>query len=372
LNPLAVFITRTKLEAMRLDPTVLERLASRLIERLRTVASRLRLDRPFSAREHRLLAADLRLPNQEYLARWFAPSVLTQLARVEFEARRLRDPVVANTVRLVLSDLLRSVSLQDPGDLRIRRRKDAKDNYPAIPRFAELLERRVRAIASARRVLGNIRGVQEVARADVRVALGPQLKHLRAQDMFDAVITSPPYATALPYIDTQRLSLAFLGLASEAELRSLERALIGNREIGKRERDHDVQLIGSDGGILPTRVLRLCRRALRLLQKGPDGFRRQNTPALLFRYFKDMALAFANIRPLVKPGGRLAFVVGPNRTTLGGRPLTIDTPRLLLEVAEHVGWRRVELVSLDAYQRYDVHQRNSIRAETLVILCRPT
>ncbi len=46
---------------------------------------------------------------------------------------------------------------------------------------------------------------------------------------FDAAITSPPYATALPYIDTQRLSLIWLGFASPKEVKVLENNLIGSR-----------------------------------------------------------------------------------------------------------------------------------------------
>jgi len=115
----------------------------------------------------------------------------------------------------------------------------------------------------------------------------------------------------------------------------------------------------------------LCRRALQLVQNHPDGFRRKNMPALLYRYFTGMAAVFANLYRHVRPGGSFAFVVGPNRTTLGGRQILVNTPQLLQDVAVHCGWRTCELVELDAYQRYGVHQRNSIRAEALVIVRRP-
>ena len=63
-----------------------------------------------------------------------------------------------------------------------------------------------------------------------------ELVNGRAPRAFDAVITSPPYATALPYIDTQRLSLVLLGLIGADELRATEAALVGAREITIGER----------------------------------------------------------------------------------------------------------------------------------------
>src|SRR5207248_2798713 len=66
-------------------------------------------------------------------------------------------------------------------------------------------------------------------------ALLPMLR-VRKVEAFDVAITSPPYATALPYLDTQRLSLALLGIIGSRELRHGEKQLIGNREIQDKER----------------------------------------------------------------------------------------------------------------------------------------
>lgn len=370
LNPLAVFIARTKVAALKLASDALEGEAARLGGLLLRVSTDLDFNRAFGRAESRRLAAETRAPNHQYLERWFTPSVLLQLERIDQEARRLRQAVVTDLARLVLSDLLRAVSLQDPGDLRIRRRKDAKVNYPVIPLFLSALKGRVQAILAARAVLERVSGLHLVAQADARLPLSEQLPAGTVRKKFDGAITSPPYATALPYIDTQRLSLAFLGLAGENELAALERELIGNREIDKRERAEDEARILAKTDALPPSVTRLCRTTLSLVHKSTDGFRRQNMPALLYRYFSDMARVFANVRSLVRPGGYFALVVGSNRTTLGGHAVTIDTPRLLKTIAEHAGWRPVELMRLDAYQRYDVHQKNSIRAEKLLLLQR--
>ena len=52
----------------------------------------------------------------------------------------------------------------------------------------------------------------------------------------DLVLTSPPYATALPYIDTDRLSLLTIcGLNSKAR-KPYENNITGSREISKNDK----------------------------------------------------------------------------------------------------------------------------------------
>lgn len=374
LNPLGVFISNAKLEAMRVDTTVLAAHVQRLVNRLNSKVRGLDLNKPLSALGYtRLRAAEeARLPNRAYLEGWFAVSVLAQLECIEGEIRRLESSHVRSIAQVVLSDCLRIVSWQDPGDLRIRRRKDPRQNYPLVPLFTTALAQRTAAVIRARAVIGRVRGVHRAVLGDSRQGLPNTAPRPHGRmALFDCIITSPPYATALPYIDTQRLSLAFLGLVQEEGIRCLERSLIGNREISFRERDVDEGQIDKAAGLLPQEVLAICRLTRRLVLNSNDGFRRQNVPALLFRYFRDMSQMFASTLPLVRPGGSFALVVGPNRTTLAGREIQIETPRLLAMVAQHVGWHLTEIFPLDAYQRFDLHQKNSIRKEALVILRRP-
>lgn len=374
LNPLGVFISNAKLAAIRVDTKALGAYVQQLVNRLNSKVQGLDLEKPFGALGYaRLRAAEeARLPNRAYLERWFAPSVLAQLECIEGEIRRLGSPYVRSVARVVLSDCLRMVSWQDPGDLRIRRRKDPRQNYPLVPLFATALTQRTAAIIRARAVIERVRGLHRAVLGDSRQGL-PNMapRPQKGAALFDCIITSPPYATALPYIDTQRLSLAFLGLVREEGIRCLERALVGNREISFRERELDENQIDKAVDILPQEVLALCRLTRRLVLNSNDGFRRQNVPSLLLRYFRDMGQVFASTLSIVRPGGSFALIVGPNRTTLAGREIQIETPRLLAMVAQHVGWDLGEMFPLDAYQRYDRHRKNSIRKETLVILRRP-
>lgn len=372
-NPLAVLISTAKLDCLRVPLNTLQSTARRVTDRLLQAIGRYDCEEEFSRGELKDLAkaAPITLPNEHYLEKWFSASVLAQLKLVWFEISSIENAEARRIASVVLSDILRDVSLQDPGDLRIRRRADAKANYPAVRMFAELMPQRLESVARARAVLGKVHGRQRSVLGDSRVSI-PTVKG-EGPSLFDVVVTSPPYATALPYIDTQRLSLAFLGLLTPSQLREAEARLIGNREISAKEREMEERRLRETVRTFPKDVAKLLVTASDLAAGEGNGFRRRNVPALLLRYFDDMRRVFQNVRSHVAPGGAFAMVVGPNRTTLSGELINIDTPRLLASVAAEVGWAVDELVALDAYQRFSVHQENSIKEEALVVLrAKPT
>src|SRR5205823_9440987 len=113
---------------------------------------------------------------------------------------------------------------------------------------------------------------------DAAAAVGVMLAN-RKRKTFDGAITSPPYATAMPYLDTQRLSLALLGLMGSRELRHGERQQIGNREIQDKQRLSLEADIRANAGELPDTVIGFCRRLLNLADDKSHGFRRPNGPA---------------------------------------------------------------------------------------------
>jgi site-specific DNA-methyltransferase (cytosine-N4-specific) len=57
----------------------------------------------------------------------------------------------------------------------------------------------------------------------------------------DLIITSPPYATALPYLDTERLSLIVLGLLQHTDHKVSESLMVGTREISEKMRKSNLE-----------------------------------------------------------------------------------------------------------------------------------
>jgi site-specific DNA-methyltransferase (cytosine-N4-specific) len=369
INPLGVLIANAKVHALR-NADRLQHLGDIIQDRLKADYPLLSSLEPIS---DRVISAALgtswqsELASWEYLASWFPRPVLAQIVALR---RVLRDVVRRTADRAVfetlLSDSLRDASYQDPDDLRIRRRKNPRANYPLISWFCEHIDDRLKRVVRAQQAIGIPRGTQRAVVADARKSLARGMS-MSPTAGFDAVITSPPYETALPYIDTQRLSLVLLGFVTASQIHATEKQLVGAREIGLSERRSIEALI--DGDIrLPPSVARLAREMLRAASGPGNGFRRINRPALFFRYFHDMSTFFERMKPSLKPNAKVAIVIGSNRTVLGGIEFHIDTPSLLLDVARQHGFELMEKVAMQTYQRYDMHQRNSINDETLLVL----
>lgn len=357
INPLGVLIANTKVTAFKTSPKVLEDESERLIDELEK-----------GSYKHSVNWKQ-QLLNTGYLVNWFTEPVLEQLAFVLKIIERVKVKKLQDFFRVILSDMCRSVSLQDPGDLRIRRRKDPEANYPVIPPYVDSIRSKVSLIIRAREQVSPKEAKQKALLADSRSSKSVQrLLAECGREAFDAAITSPPYATALPYIDTQRLSLCLLGLIDSNQIRGTERSLIGNREISDVERTQAEAALKANAGRLPQDVSAFCKELLKLADHGDHGFRKRNVPALVYKYFWQMAEMFEAVRSGVRRGGNYVLLVGSNRTTLKGEEILINTPQLLASVAASRGWTLDETLNFETYHRYDVHQKNSIRGEVLLIL----
>ena len=357
MNPLAVLIANAKLTAFNTSPAVLSRESEALTDRIAEGSN----------------GADWQdhLPEPDYLARWFPEKVLRQLRAILLAISDTHPKPLQDVFRVVLSDVCREVSFQDPGDLRIRRRKDSADNYPAIEMFLASLSVKIRSIIRARKYIHPKKGtVQQAIISDTRDSVHAirSLLGNNGREFVDGAITSPPYATAMPYLDTQRLSLALLGLISSKNLRTDEKKLIGNREIQNRERLSLEAQLRSNTSELPEGVIQFCKQLLEAAEHKNHGFRRRNVPALVYKYLVDMAQMFKSVRKVVRRGGSYTLLVGKNTTTLRGEKIQIDTPQLLSKVAVSRGWHVEEKLSFETYHRFDLHQSNSIREEVLLIL----
>jgi 16S rRNA G966 N2-methylase RsmD len=350
INPLAITVANAKAKALQCDPDL-------LVAEAEAAFRAARRSRPGRC------ASGLR---GEYLHRWFDA---TMLARLESLRAHIvaRDPSVSEVLLVIVSNLLREFSLQEPADLRIRRRKSPPSKRDPCDVFLEeacALAANVRVVRRHADV-GNATSVR-AHQGDMRTFTATDAsKELMGK--CDAAITSPPYAMALPYIDTQRLSLVWLGLVDPGTLPSLQAELIGSREFNGLPRSTWERRLVKNSERLPDRHAALCRRLLRKL--GPrDGFRRQAVPSLLYRYLVGMRDSFLSVRSLLRPGAPFFLIVGHNHTVLGERRFDIDTPALLSQLGETVGFATERRESLQTYQRYGLHQKNAICREELLML----
>jgi hypothetical protein len=350
INPLAVFVANAKIASLSAPADELSSLLAILISRWK------RVKRWPSLKEQS--------PTIDYLKKWFDPDVLSMIETIRADILE-HCGGHAGIFLTIASDMLRDYSWQDPNDLRIRRRSDPIPDTPFWQAMATKAEEFNVKLASAQHILGTELPTGRAIELDVGAA-----GNAPATRLFDAAITSPPYAMALPYVDTQRLSLVWLRFVSPDALLPLEAALIGSRETrGSQKRDWLARL-DQNSAQLPKAQFEYCRKLAASLS-ATDGFRRKAVPTLLYRYFAMMRGSFEAVATRLASGAPYALIVGHNHTILGGTRFDIDTPKHLAELAASVGWTVEELVPLQTYQRYGYHQSNAVHAETLILLRKP-
>ena len=360
MNPLSVFVTDVKCQVLALVPTAL----TAAYDEIRKV-----LDTTVSVRGEAGRSTLMADNDRAYLERWFAPRTLEELDRIEAAIRRLPAKALRNFHRVCLSNTLRGVSWQKNDDLRVRREKTELAAGATIARFLDKVALSTRTVA-AFLAEGNRTGMGSytVREADARRAARalPELA-----DKVDVVITSPPYATALPYIDTDRLSLIYLGLLPRKDHRTRDMLMIGNREVTTHARTGHWAFYEANRSLLPRSTRALIERIDRLNKAGTVGFRRRNLSALLSKYFLDMREVMQQTFTLLRPGGAMFLVVGNNRTTAGGQPVEIRTADHLGEIAIGLGFRMAGDLEMDMLVSRDIFRKNSVPSERIIRVEKP-
>jgi len=372
LNPLAVKIAKAKIAALKVPLEDLKGQTDILIQNLNLKISDISFEIQFTESQINTIGGhdwQSCLPCFNYLSSWFKESVLVQISVIINEVSKLPSEDIRLFLSIILSDIIRDVSLQSPADLRIRHRKDIFENIPVIPMFISSLRCKLNKILEARKYIVFNDTIQDAYIKDIKHIFDKISKNdLNLHHRFNASITSPPYATALPYIDTQRLSLVLLRLIDANELRNTEKLLIGNREITKSERLKIEEDLNTSRYGIQEECLKFCLELKNSINIKSDGFRRFNMPSLIYKYFSDMQMMFKQTHQLLKPNAPYALVIGRNFTKLGGRRFLIDTPHFLTLLAQENGFNFQEKIELNTYQRYDIHKNNSINSEALIIL----
>ena len=175
----------------------------------------------------------------------------------------------------------------------------------------------------------------------------------------DAVITSPPYPNEKDYSRTVRLESVLLGyLTDRASLRSTKRELLRSNTRGVYRDDDDSVWVADD-----TRVQELSAQIEeRRIALGKDsGFERMYHRVTKL-YFGGMARHMSSLRDVLRPGARLAYVVGDQASYLR---VMIRTGQILASIAERCGY---EVEGIDLFRtRPATATRDQLREEVLLL-----
>jgi len=175
----------------------------------------------------------------------------------------------------------------------------------------------------------------------------------------DAVICSPPYPNEKDYLRIVRLESVLLGLIHDPlHLRALKKRLVRSNTRGVYKGDEDDNWIRSNRNIAKVAEEIESRRIA--LGKESGFERAYHRVARL--YFGGMARHFQSLSKVLKPGARLAYVVGDQASYLR---VMIRTARLLAEVAVSQGY---ELEGIKLFRtRHATATGEQLREEVLLL-----
>lgn len=261
-----------------------------------------------------------------------------------------QDPALADHERLALARILPT----EVGNLRFGPEVGVGSIKQDAPVIAPWLAR-VRSMSDD---LHHLRHLEDTPASAVS-GDARSVEHRLEPNSIDAVITSPPYPNEKDYSRTVRLESVLLGhLHNRSDLQTMKRNLVrSNTRSVYRSDDDDIWVrehteIDRIATAIETRRISLGKKS---------GFERTYHRVTKL-YFGGMARHFISMSKVLKPGARLAYVVGDQASYLR---VMIRTGQILADIAESIGY---EVESIDLFRtRQATATREQLREEVLVL-----
>ncbi len=301
---------------------------------------------------------------------WFPEKVIAKMGFIISKIAKVPDERIRRFLKVILSSIIREISQQEPSDLRIRRRKEPIVDAPVLPLFLSKLHQQYNRVMSFYSIRNN--APEQIGKAVIWKGNSKNYDAVSGylpESSVDIVITSPPYATALPYIDTNRLNMLVLGGISSSKRIPIEAEMTGTREINKTTRELYENLIvkGDYTGIESATAKQVINRIYTGNQNSDVGFRKKNMAALIYMYFKDMSDVMKTLNRVVKPEGNICIVIGDTKTTTGVETVIIRTTQVLREIATFLGWTLINDIPITVTKENYIHMYNSITENNILV-----
>lgn len=258
--------------------------------------------------------------NTPSISRWFSKSTISQLWRLEYAIKKVRDVKQQDFFMMCLSNLVKKVSFADPtisvpvklNPERFAQNPDRMEsarfklktleNVDVYGRFESICQLNINRIESLKDVYS--KGItSEIISTDARLLtkdIGS--KEILRDESVDLILTSPPYAGAQKYIRSSWLNLFWLGIKNSEDIRLLNKQNIGREDYHKADMYRIVTDIKAADEVLTS-----------LYNEGKN-----ERAFIVGNYLNEMKSAIDESVRVLKTGGYMIIVIGNN--TVCGRP----------------------------------------------------
>ncbi len=216
-------------------------------------------------------------------------------------------------------------------------------------------------LETIRMMVADIKRFKARAPTEARVIRGDAREEVARLEpcSIDAVITSPPYPNEKDYTRTTRLESVFLGfIRNKKELQAYKRDLVRSNTRNVYKGDDDDEWVSSHPEI--NRLAEAIENRRIELNK-TSGFERLYATVTKL-YFGGMARHLENLKQALRPGARLAYVVGDQASYLR---IMIRTGHILADIASSLGY---EVVNIDLFRtRLSTGTKEQLREEVVLL-----
>lgn len=265
------------------------------------------------------------IPAFKNIGYWFKPQAILFLQAIKNQIQQIKNKDIRDFVYVAFSESVRLVSNRRNGEFKMFRMPVAKVAafVPNVRKeFYAILDRNVEKMNAFNEACSERETTSNITIYKNNAALLNDVP----DNMFDLIVTSPPYGdsrTTVAYGEYSRLSLQWIGVydLSEKEIMGLDRSLMG----GKKYRNGFEYLLNSS----------TLKEALEQI-KDVDIERAGD----VYSFYDDLEHSIAATANKMKKGGYEFWVVG-NRTV---KNVLLQTDVIISEMATHYGLRYVYTV----------------------------
>jgi DNA modification methylase len=178
-------------------------------------------------------------------------------------------------------------------------------------------------------------------------------------ESIDACITSPPYPNEKDYTRTTRLETVLLDFVNDkAELQLLKRGLLRSNTRTVYKGDSDDKWISNNSEI---KMLAAEIESRRIELGKTSGFEKLYSRVVEL-YFGGMTRHLTNLRPFLRSGAKLAYIVGDQASFFR---IPIRTGKLLADIADSLGY---EVVDIELFRsRLSTATKTTLREEGVIL-----
>jgi DNA modification methylase len=215
--------------------------------------------------------------------------------------------------------------------------------------------KQIKKMTESLKVFSNYRNISSVVHLSDSRNLGLTLQ----PNSIDVVITSPPYPNEKDYSRITRLESVLLGyITNKKDLRTHKERLLRSNTRNVYANDTDEKWIANNDRVLELADL-IERRRIELNKN--SGFEKLYHKVVKL-YFGGMARHLGELREKLRPGAKLAYIVGDQASYFR---ILIQTGSILTDIAHSLGY---ELVNIDLFRtRLSTTTKNQLREEVVIL-----